>query len=129
MWHTTQAHTCHGHLPTQLQACFLPLHARDGFGIAVTVAQSAYMALLLALARWRTSTYARHRSLLLSGTLVCQAAVSAGMRMCASLDSCRLRQQVGWQGRLCMPLLLASAVGVHCVAVALSNMHYPCAPA
>lgn len=60
-----------------LQACLVPLRTRDRLGIAVTVAQSGYMALLLALVRWRPAMYARHRSLLLSSALVWQAAVSA----------------------------------------------------
>ena len=65
--------------PAVLQACLLPLHSRDGFAVAAPLAQSAYMAALLALVRWLPAVYGRHRSMLLFGALLWQAAVSAGM--------------------------------------------------
>lgn len=73
------AHHVHrlGHSPV-LQACLLPLHSRDGVAIAAALAQSAYMAALLAFVRWLPEVYGRHRSMLLFGALLWQAAVSVG---------------------------------------------------
>ncbi|PRW57025.1 peptidyl-prolyl cis-trans isomerase B [Chlorella sorokiniana] len=98
-------------------ACLLPLHAGDMVAIAATLAQSAYLALLLALVRWLPAMYSRHRSLLLSLALVWQAALS---ELCSGGDlqghQSVCSNSLAWAAKevtiQCVPWVVLSAIAL-----------------